>query len=87
MALKAISVDGFLFPSYLISSVDHGSPTVRGTVRLSAPRKLRAQLSIWIFIAHKSDVFEKVAFQFDKSSPGLRFAIRAIAVASRAKMC
>ena len=70
-----------------MSSVDHGSPMVRGTVRLSAPRKLRAQLSIWIFIAHKSDLFEKVAFQFDKSSPGLRFAIRAIAVASRAKTC
>ena len=69
------------------NSVDHGSPTVRGTVRLSAPRKLRAQLSIWIFVAHKSDVFKKLAFQFDKSSPGLRFGIRAIAVSSRAKTC
>ena len=68
-------------------SVDLGSPTVRGTVRPSAPRKLSAQLSIWIFIAHKGDVLEKVAFQFNKSSPGLRLAIRAIAVASRPKTC
>ena len=58
-------------PRTINISVDRGLPTVRGTVRPSAPRKLPAQLSIWIFIAHKSDVLEKVAFQFDKSSPGL----------------
>ena len=68
-------------------SVDHGSPAVRPAVRLGAPWKLPSQLSIWIFMAHKSDVYEKVVFRFDKSSPALRFAIRGIAVASRAKRC
>ena len=70
-----------------VVSIDRGSHTVRGTVRPSAPRKLPAQLSIWIFIALKSDVLEKVAFQFGRSSPGLRLAIRAIADASRPKTC
>ena len=71
----------------LPSSVDHGSPAIRHAVRLGAPWKLPLQLSIWIFIAPKSDVYEKVVFRFDKSSPALRFAICAIAVASRAKNC
>ena len=71
----------------VVGSVDHGSLTVRAAVRLGAPRKLPSQLSIWIFIAHKSGVYEKVAFRFDKSSPVLGFAIGAIAIASRAKKC
>ena len=70
-----------------MDSVDHGLSTVRAAVHLGAPRKLPAQLSIWIFIAHKSAVSEKVAFQFDKSSPVLRLAIGAIAIASGAKKC
>ena len=78
-----------LIPSteYIYGSVDHGSPVVRVAVRLGAPQKLPAQLSIWIFIAHKSTVYEKVAFRFDKWSPVLRLVIGAIASASRAKRC
>ena len=47
--------------------------------------KTRSQLSIWIFKLHLSDVYEKVAFRGEESPHFLRFAIRPIPVASRAK--
>ena len=68
-----------------VDSVDHGSPAVRAAVRQDTPSKLPAQLSIWIFISHASDVYKKVLFRCGKSPPVLRFAMRSIPVASRAK--
>ena len=47
--------------------------------------KTRSQLSIWIFMPHRSDVYEKVAFRGEESPPFLRFAIRPIPVGSREK--
>ena len=70
-----------------VLSVDHGSPAVRAAVRQDTPSKLPAQLSIWIFITHESDVYNKVVFRCEKSPPVLRFAMRSIPVASRAKTC
>ena len=73
--------------SSLKVSVDHGSPALRAAVRKDTPSKLPVQLSIWIFITHESDVYKKVVFRCEKSPPILRFAIRSIPVASRAKTC
>ena len=36
---------------------------------------------------HRSDVYKKVAVRLEESPPFLRFAIRPILVASRAKTC
>ena len=71
-------------------SVDHGSnrrgsPRFLGTPYHTPPNffKLRSQLSIWIFMPHGSDIYEKVAFRCEESPPFLRFAIRPIPVGSR----
>ena len=68
-------------------SVDHGWPAVRAVVRQDTPSKLPAQLSIWIFITHESDIYKKVVFGGQKSPPGLGFAMRSIPGASQAKTC
>ena len=47
--------------------------------------KTRSQLSIWIFLPQRSDVYEKVAFRCEESPPFFRFAIRPIPVAWRTK--
>ena len=84
------TVDSPLFG--LFGSVDHGSnsggsPQFLGKNYHTPPYflKLRTQLSIWIFMPHRSDVYEKVAFRCEESPPVLRFAIRLIPVASRIK--
>ena len=68
-------------------SVDHGSPAVRAAVRQDTPSKLPAQLSIWIFITHESDVYKKVVFRGQKSPLVLRYVMLSIPVASQAKTC
>ena len=81
-------------PTDHISSVDHGSnrggsPQFLGKNYHTLPifLKLRSQLSIWIFMPHRSDIYEKVAFRSEESPPFLRFAIRPIPVARQAKTC
>ena len=76
------------------SSVDHGSnrhgsPRFLGKNHHTPPNflELQSQLSIWIFMPHRSDVYEKVAFRSEESPPFLRFTIRPIPVARRAKTC
>ena len=73
-------------------SVDHGSnrggsPRFLDNHYHTPPNffKLPPQLSIWIFIPHRCDVYTKVVFRCGESPPAVRFAIRAKPVASRAK--
>ena len=75
-------------------SVDHGSnrggsPRFLGKNYHTPPNflKLRSQLSIWIIMPHRSDVYEKVAVRLEESPPSLRFAIPPILVVSRSKTC
>ena len=71
----------------VVDSVDHGSPAVRAAVRQDSPSKPPAQLLIWIFITHESDVYKKVVFRGQKLPPVLRFVMLSIPVASQAKTC
>ena len=61
-----------------LASVDHGlnrggSPLFLGKNYHTTPNflKLRSQLGIWIFMPHRSDVYEKVAVRLEESPPFL----------------